>query len=230
MRSAGCRWRLCWVLAGVTVLYLALNVVYGLALSAADVRAIVDDPVQRHRPRRRRTDCTDRRGAIVRARMVDAFSIAFGTMLLSTLSAYVLIGPRVVYAMAKAGQFPSIAARLSRGCGHACCRDGASNGSGVVSALDRFVRESDHLRGCWTFDLLVAGGELDLRPALEAAGHGPAIPDTRISGDSRGFLGCDRTSDGRDGPRAPAGFALRGSQHRGRGAVLLHLAGQGPIS
>jgi basic amino acid/polyamine antiporter, APA family len=38
-------------------------------------------------------------------------------MLLSTLSAYVLIGPRVVYAMAKAGQFPSIAARLSRGAG-----------------------------------------------------------------------------------------------------------------
>ncbi len=38
-------------------------------------------------------------------------------MLLSTLSAYVLIGPRVVYAMARAGQFPSIAARLSRGAG-----------------------------------------------------------------------------------------------------------------
>ena len=28
--------------AGVTVLYLALNVVYALALSAADIRAIVD--------------------------------------------------------------------------------------------------------------------------------------------------------------------------------------------
>jgi APA family basic amino acid/polyamine antiporter len=38
-------------------------------------------------------------------------------MLLSTLSAYVLIGPRVVYAMAKAGQFPSIAARLSKRAG-----------------------------------------------------------------------------------------------------------------
>ncbi len=34
-------------------------------------------------------------------------------MLLSTLSAYVLIGPRVIFAMAEAGQFPAIAARLT---------------------------------------------------------------------------------------------------------------------
>ncbi len=34
-------------------------------------------------------------------------------MLLSTLSAYVLIGPRVVFAMAQAGQFPAVAARLT---------------------------------------------------------------------------------------------------------------------
>ena len=33
-------------------------------------------------------------------------------MLLSTLSAYLLLGPRVLYAMAQAGQFPAIAARL----------------------------------------------------------------------------------------------------------------------
>ena len=33
------------------------------------------------------------------------------------LSAYVLIGPRVVFAMAKAGQFPAVAARLTRGRG-----------------------------------------------------------------------------------------------------------------
>ena len=38
-------------------------------------------------------------------------------MLLSTLSAYVLIGPRVVFAMARAGQFPAIAARLTRRAG-----------------------------------------------------------------------------------------------------------------
>jgi basic amino acid/polyamine antiporter, APA family len=102
---------------GVTVLYLALNVVYGLALSAADVRAIVDDPsndVGR--------DAVAPIAQIAAARLFGQewstlFSIAFGTMLLSTLSAYVLIGPRVVYAMARAGHFPSIAARLSRGAG-----------------------------------------------------------------------------------------------------------------
>ena len=34
-------------------------------------------------------------------------------MLLSSLSAYLLIGPRVLYAMAEAGQFPAMAARLT---------------------------------------------------------------------------------------------------------------------
>ena len=34
-------------------------------------------------------------------------------MLLSTLSVYVLLGPRVVFAMAQAGQFPAVAARLT---------------------------------------------------------------------------------------------------------------------
>jgi APA family basic amino acid/polyamine antiporter len=33
------------------------------------------------------------------------------------MSAYVLIGPRVVFAMAQAGQFPSVAARLTRRAG-----------------------------------------------------------------------------------------------------------------
>jgi APA family basic amino acid/polyamine antiporter len=44
-------------------------------------------------------------------------SIAMGLMLLSTLSAYLLIGPRVVYAMACAGQFPALAATLTRQAG-----------------------------------------------------------------------------------------------------------------
>ena len=41
-------------------------------------------------------------------------SVAVGIMLLSSLSAYLLIGPRVLYAMAEAGQFPAMAARLTR--------------------------------------------------------------------------------------------------------------------
>ena len=42
----------------------------------------------------------------------NPLSVAIGLMLLSTLSAYLLTGPRVLYAMAQAGQFPAIAARL----------------------------------------------------------------------------------------------------------------------
>ncbi len=99
--------------AGVTVLYLLLNIVYGLALSAADVRAIVNDPSNEIG-----REAVAPIAQIAAARLFGpewstALSMIFGTMLLSTLSAYVLIGPRVVYAMAKAGQFPAIAARLS---------------------------------------------------------------------------------------------------------------------
>ena len=38
---------------------------------------------------------------------------------------------------------------------------------GSDSALDRLIRESDHLRGRWALDLFDARGELDLRSALE---------------------------------------------------------------
>ena len=110
--------RLPWAIllgtAGVTVLYLLLNVVYGLALvrrrRSSDrrmIRRTTSAARRLHRsPRSLRLDCSGRDGR----RLSRSFS---GSMLLSTLSAYVLIGPRVVYAMARAGQFPSIAARLS---------------------------------------------------------------------------------------------------------------------
>jgi APA family basic amino acid/polyamine antiporter len=100
--------------AGVTLLYLALNTVYALALSAADVRAIVDDPSNRAG---REAVAPIAQIAAVRlfgARWATPLSMAIGLMLLSTLSAYVLIGPRVVFAMAQAGQFPAVAARLTR--------------------------------------------------------------------------------------------------------------------
>jgi len=100
--------------AGVMMLYLALNVVYALALSAADVRGIIADP----------SNSVGREAvapiALIAAerlfghRWSTAFSIGIGLMLLSTMSAYVLIGPRVVFAMAQAGQFPAVAARLTR--------------------------------------------------------------------------------------------------------------------
>jgi basic amino acid/polyamine antiporter, APA family len=97
----------------VMALYVALNVVYALALSAAEVRTIA---VEASNHAGREAVAPIAQIAAVRLfgpRWSAVFSIAFGMMLLSTLSAYVLIGPRVVYAMARAGQFPSIAAQLT---------------------------------------------------------------------------------------------------------------------
>jgi len=45
--------------------------------------------------------------------VADPLSVAIGLTLLASLSAYVLTGPRVAYAMARAGQFPAIAGQLS---------------------------------------------------------------------------------------------------------------------
>jgi APA family basic amino acid/polyamine antiporter len=98
---------------GVMLLYLAVNVVFALALSAADVRQIVEDP-SNHAGRSAVAPIAEiaaRR--LFGPRWSMRLSIVIGLMLLSTLSAYVLIGPRVVYAMARAGQFPRFAARLT---------------------------------------------------------------------------------------------------------------------
>jgi len=99
---------------GVLVLYLLLNVVYALALRPADIAAIVNDPSNREG-----LDAVAPIAQIAANRLFGSawstpLSVAIGVMLLSTLSAYVLIGPRVIFAMAQAGQFPAIAARLTR--------------------------------------------------------------------------------------------------------------------
>jgi APA family basic amino acid/polyamine antiporter len=98
---------------GVVVLYLGLNVVYALALSAGDVKAIVDAPSNRMGQ-----DAVAPIAEIAARRLVGPgwsapLSVAIGLMLLSSLSAYILTGPRVIYAMAAAGQFPAFAGRLT---------------------------------------------------------------------------------------------------------------------
>lgn len=100
---------------GVVVLYLGLNVVYALALSAEDVRAIVNDPANQLESKPDAVAPIAQLAALrlFGSRWSDPFSVAIGLMLLSSLSAYVLTGPRVIYAMARAGQFPGIAGRLS---------------------------------------------------------------------------------------------------------------------
>jgi APA family basic amino acid/polyamine antiporter len=93
----------------VTVLYLALNLVYTLALPASLIRELAEqgtsaaiDPIAQLAA-----------GRLFGPRWAKWLSIGVGLLLLSPLSAYLLTGPRVAFAMARAGQFPSIAGRLS---------------------------------------------------------------------------------------------------------------------
>jgi APA family basic amino acid/polyamine antiporter len=95
-------------------LYLAVNTVYALALSQSELRAMIDDPAN--------TQGLEVVAPIARiaafrlfgARWTPWVNVIVGLMLLSTLSAYLLQGPRVLYAMARTGQFPVIAARVTR--------------------------------------------------------------------------------------------------------------------
>ena len=94
----------------VLALYLALNMAYALALSAADVRAIVGGPEDVNAIAPIAQIAADR---LYGHRVADPMSVAIGLTLLASVSAYILTGPRVAYAMARAGQFPEVAGRLS---------------------------------------------------------------------------------------------------------------------
>jgi len=96
--------------AAVCLLYLALNLSYALALSADDIRGIVD--------RSGRIDAVAPIAQIAATRLFGAgvagpLSVAIGLTLLSSASAYILAGPRVACAMARDGRFPAIAGRVS---------------------------------------------------------------------------------------------------------------------
>jgi APA family basic amino acid/polyamine antiporter len=99
----------------VVALYFGLNVVYALALSAEDIRAIVNAPSNQlpFKPDAVAPIAQLAAQRLFGARWSDPLSVSIGLMLLSSLSAYVLTGPRVIYAMAQAGQFPKVAGRLS---------------------------------------------------------------------------------------------------------------------
>jgi APA family basic amino acid/polyamine antiporter len=93
----------------VILLYIGLNTVYALALPSAEIRAIAGNdgfdavaPIAELSARR-----------LFSSSVSAPLSIAFGLTLLASLSAYVLTGPRVAFAMARAGHFPAIAGRLS---------------------------------------------------------------------------------------------------------------------
>ena len=162
-------------------------------------------------------------------RWSTVFSIAFGMMLLSTLSAYVLIGPRVVYAMARAGQFPSIAARLTPRAGTPA----------VATALQTCVALILLWTGSFENLIIYAGVGLSLfsmlavssiyvlrsrRPLLHRPFRTPGYPVTPAV-----FLLVTAAAGGRYGSRAPACFDLCDPEHPGRRSVLLHLAEQDSI-
>jgi APA family basic amino acid/polyamine antiporter len=94
----------------VLLVYVALNTGYALALSSADIHEMVGSPDK--------VDVIAEIGQIAAKRLygtkiASPLSVAIGLTLLASVSAYVLTGPRVVYAMAHASQFPAIAGRLS---------------------------------------------------------------------------------------------------------------------
>jgi APA family basic amino acid/polyamine antiporter len=96
--------------AMVTALYLGLNTVYALALPTAEIRRIAE---------REGLDAVAPVAELAAQRLfgpvlVAPVSAAIGLTLLASLSAYVLTGPRVAYAMARSGHFPAIAGRLTR--------------------------------------------------------------------------------------------------------------------
>jgi basic amino acid/polyamine antiporter, APA family len=104
----------------VLVVYIALNTGYALALSASDVHQIVGPDGN--------VDVVTEIGQIATKRLYGAkiaspLSVAIGLTLLASVSAYVLTGPRVAFAMARASQFPAVAGRLS------------ANGSPVVATV-----------------------------------------------------------------------------------------------
>jgi len=93
----------------VTVLYLALNVTYALALPASEIQALkaaggleAVAPIAQLAAQR-----------LFGSRIADPLSIGIGITLLASVSAYVLTGPRLIAAMAQAGQFPASAGRVT---------------------------------------------------------------------------------------------------------------------
>jgi APA family basic amino acid/polyamine antiporter len=99
----------------VVLLYLAINIAYSLALPADEVRKIASfppfDPQKIDAVKPIAEIAANR---LYGSRISGPLSVAIGLTLLASVSAYVLTGPRVAYAMAVSGQFPAIAGWLSR--------------------------------------------------------------------------------------------------------------------
>jgi len=86
----------------VIILYLALNLVFAYAVPLSEVGFANAEKVPQLAVEK-----------LFGARTSSVFSVAVGLTFLATVSAFIVTGPRVYYAMAKDGLFPSIAGRIS---------------------------------------------------------------------------------------------------------------------
>ena len=130
----------------VALLYLGLNTFYALALPVPRLEAIKHEGQSLERVAQLAA------AEVFRGDLSNLFSAAIGLTLVSSLSAYILTGPRVAHAMAKSGHFPAPAARLS---------------SRGVPALATWSQSA------WALLLLMTGGAF--RPILEYASVGLAL-------------------------------------------------------
>lgn len=91
----------------VIALYLLVNVAYVYALDPAAMTAKKPGEVERV--------AELAAAALFGPEVAGAVAVAFGLTLLASVSAYLLTGPRVAYAMARDGAFPAFAGRLLPG-------------------------------------------------------------------------------------------------------------------
>ena len=86
----------------VIVLYLVLNLVFAYAVPLADVGFANAEQVPQLAVEN-----------MFGVRVSNVFSVAVGLTFLATVSAFIITGPRIYYAMARDGLFPSVAGRIS---------------------------------------------------------------------------------------------------------------------
>jgi APA family basic amino acid/polyamine antiporter len=88
----------------VTVLYVLVNLAYVYALDPAELAGQSDDEVKKVAEL-----------AVVKLfgrRAADVFATLVGLSLVASVSAYILTGPRILFAMARDGLFPAVAGKL----------------------------------------------------------------------------------------------------------------------
>jgi APA family basic amino acid/polyamine antiporter len=86
----------------VVVLYLVLNLVFAYAVPLANVGFANAEQVPQLAVEN-----------LFGVRVSSVFSVAVGLTFLATVSAFIITGPRIYYAMARDGLFPSVAGRVS---------------------------------------------------------------------------------------------------------------------